>query len=185
MTKIYTRTGDEGTTSLIGGQRVDKYDKRVEAYGTIDELGAFVALLGDLAREMKFDDIYEQLSRVATNLMKIGSLLAVGSGFDSDRLPHITDEDIEQLEQSIDTLSEGLPQMRCFTLPGGAKISSLCHVCRTVCRRAERRMLEVSATTKPVDAASLRYINRLSDWFYVLSRWSLQRLGIEERPWLG
>lgn len=185
MTKIYTRTGDKGQTSLIGGQRVAKYDKRVEAYGTIDELGAQIALLGDMARDNElFADVVDMLEAVGTNLMKVGSLLAVGEGFDSKRLAALTQEEVEAVENLIDSLGEGLPEMRCFTLPGGALISSQCGVCRTVCRRAERRMLEVAAESH-VDECSLRYINRLSDLLYVLSRATLHRLGIAERPWRG
>lgn len=182
MAKIYTRCGDNGTTSLIGGERVDKYDARVEAYGTVDELGAHVAMLCDLSAAAGHHDTATFLDGVARALMTIESQLAVGIGFKGE-IGKVTTEDVAALEQEIDRLTGQLPPMKCFTLPGGAPLISQCHICRTVCRRAEREILRVTADHS-VDCALQSYINRLSDYFYTLSRSSAQRLGIEEKMWI-
>lgn len=184
MARIYTRSGDKGTTALIGGERVAKDDLRVEAYGTVDELGAQVALLTDWLAEAGFDDITAELDRVATALMKIEALLAVGEGFDASRLSQIEESEVAHLEGEIDRLSEGLPQMECFTIPGGTPIVSQSHICRTVCRRAERRIHTVAAHY-PTSELIVRYINRLSDYLYVVGRACGVRLGVGEKKWLG
>lgn len=181
MAKIYTRCGDNGTTSLIGGERVDKYDSRVEAYGTVDELGAHVAMLTDLAVEAGHNDTAAYLDGVAVRLLTIEAQLAVGVGF-KGQLKQISEEDVRGLEAEIDRLSEGLPQLRCFTIPGGARLISQCDICRTVCRRAERAALRVTADHS-VDERLLCYLNRLSDYFYTLGRACAQRLGVEEKTW--
>ena len=183
MSRIYTRSGDRGTTSLIGGQRVAKDDSRVEAYGTVDELGAHIALLTDWAAEAKHDDTVAELDQIAINLMKIEALLAVGDGFEG-KLSEIAAEDVAHLESEIDRLSAGLPQLTCFTIAGGAPLISQCHICRTVCRKAERRILTASSQ-HPIPEMVARYINRLSDYLYTLGRSAAQRLGIEEKTWLG
>lgn len=181
MAKIYTRCGDSGTTSLIGGERVDKYDSRVEAYGTVDELGAHVALLTDLAAEAGHTDTVDFLHEVAVRLMTIEAQLAVGLGF-KGTLAKVGADDVEKLESEIDRLTATLPPIRSFTIPGGAMLVSQCHVCRTVCRRAEREALRVRAVHS-VDEVLLCYINRLSDYFYTLGRSAAQRLGVEEKEW--
>ena len=181
MAKIYTRCGDSGTTSLIGGERVDKYDSRVEAYGTVDELGAHVALLTDLAAEAGHTDTVDFLHEVAVRLMTIEAQLAVGLGF-KGTLAKVGADDVEKLEREIDRLTATLPPIRSFTIPGGAMLVSQCHVCRTVCRRAEREALRVRAAHS-VDEVLLCYINRLSDYFYTLGRSAAQRLGVEEKEW--
>lgn len=181
MAKIYTRCGDHGTTSLIGGERVDKYDARVEAYGSVDELGAHIAMLTDLAAEAGHADTVEFLDKVATRLMTIEAELAVGIGFKGE-LTRVSSDDVAALESEIDRLTEGLPALRCFTIPGGARLISQCHICRTVCRRAEREILRVTAAHS-VATPLLCYINRLSDYFYTLGRSSAQRLGVEEKMW--
>ena len=183
MAKIYTRCGDNGTTSLIGGERVAKDDLRVEAYGTVDELGAHIALLTDWASQAGHTDTVAFLDGVATRLMKIEALLAVGAGFEGS-LSDISEAEVAELESEIDRLSEGLPQLSCFTIPGGAPLVSQCHICRTVCRRAERRILSAAAH-HPTSEVAGRYINRLSDYLYTLGRSSAQRLGVEEKSWLG
>lgn len=183
MARIYTRSGDKGTTSLIGGERVAKDDIRVEAYGTVDELGAHIALLTDWAAEAEDTDTVAELDQVATNLLKIEALLAVGSDFDASKLSQIEESDVAHLESEIDRLSATLPQMSCFTIPGGAPIVSQCHICRTVCRRAERRIHSV-AKNHPTSENLIRYVNRLSDYLYVLGRSESARLGIAEKSWL-
>ncbi|MBQ2796990.1 MAG: cob(I)yrinic acid a,c-diamide adenosyltransferase [Tidjanibacter sp.] len=181
MAKIYTRCGDHGTTSLIGGERVDKIDSRVEAYGSVDELGAHVAMLTDLAAEAGHTDTVAFLDGVATRLMTIESQLAVGLGFKGE-LAKIGEEDVRRVEAEIDRLSESLPAMRCFTIPGGAVLISQCHICRTVCRRAEREVLRVTADHSVAEPL-LCYLNRLSDYFYTLGRSCAHRLGVEEKMW--
>ena len=181
MTKIYTRCGDSGTTALIGGERVDKYDPRVEAYGTVDELGAHVAVLTDLATEEGHTDTVAFLDEISVRLMTIEAQLAVGLGF-KGTLTKIGTDDVERLESEIDRLTATLPPIRCFTIPGGAMLVSQCHVCRTVCGRAEREALRANAAHS-VDEVLLCYLNRLSDYFYTLGRSATQRLGVEEKEW--
>ena len=163
--KIYTKTGDAGTTSLVGGKRVDKACPRLESYGAIDELNAQVGLLLTYVEEPADR---ECLIAVQNNLFVIGAMLATDA--DSSYQPScvITLDDVTRLEQSIDKASEGLPKWRGFTLPGGSRPAALSHVCRTVCRRAERRILALNAS-EPIEPQLLAYVNRLSDYFYVLA----------------
>ena len=181
MARIYTRTGDKGTTALIGGERVAKNDPRVEAYGSVDELGAHIALLADFSAEAGLGEIVAMLDVVAVDLMKVETMLALSDDFCGE-VAKIEEEAVERLERDIDTLSATLPPFRCFTIPGGHRVISQCHVCRTVCRRCERRML-TAAECHPVSDVAMRYINRLSDLLYTLSRHSAQRLGVEEKMW--
>lgn len=177
MSKIYTKTGDAGTTSLVGGKRVPKECARLESYGTIDELNAYVGMLLTYVNE-PVDR--ETLVCVQNNLFVIGAQLAT----ESPQVPSviITLDDVTKLEQSIDLASEGLPKWRGFTLPGGCRPAALAHVCRTICRRAERRILALNATEK-VDEQLLAYVNRLSDYFYVFAlRLNFLR-GTEEILW--
>lgn len=182
MARIYTRTGDKGTTALIGGERVAKNDPRVEAYGTVDELGAQVALLTDFAaEEERLREMVEMLDEVAVKLMTVEAELALSEQFEGE-IGRISAKDVAWVESAIDALSEELPPFRGFTIPGGHKVSSQCHVCRTVCRRAERRIL-TAGEQHGVSEEVVSYINRLSDLFYSLSRWSCTRLGVEEKLW--
>ncbi len=182
MARIYTRTGDKGTTALIGGERVAKNDPRVEAYGTVDELGAQVALLTDFAaEEERLREMVEMLDEVAAKLMTVEAELALSDQFEGE-IGRISAKDVAWVESAIDTLSEELPPFRGFTIPGGHKVSSQCHVCRTVCRRAERRIL-TAGEEHGVSEEVVSYINRLSDLFYSLSRWICTRLGVEEKLW--
>ena len=136
--KIYTKTGDGGTTSLIGGERVSKCDLRVEAYGSVDELMAFVALLTDeLVDDARTAGMVDELQHISSQLMTVSALFAVGKGGE-DKVKPIAEEQIEGLERSIDAMQQELPAITKFTIPGGNRAVSLCHVCRTVCRRAER-----------------------------------------------
>lgn len=181
--KIYTKTGDAGTTSLIGGERVKKYDLRVEAYGTVDELTAYIALLADMVIEdERTEAIAEELHRIESELMSVAALLAVGKGGE-DKVAPIAKERIERLEKSIDRMQEELPQITKFTIPGGHRVVSLCHICRTVCRRAERAALRAGDITT-VDSSATIYLNRLSDYLYTLGRTLCERLKIEEHLWI-
>lgn len=163
---IYTRTGDAGTTSLVGGTRVAKDDKRVEAYGTVDELNSHIGLLA----EMLHDEHRDELKRVQHNLFDIQTLLATEDEAIYARLPQITDDKVHQLEEQIDAITAKIPKLSNFVIAGGNMAGAQCHVCRTVCRRAERRLVALSHDVK-VDATLNRYINRLSDYLFVLARY--------------
>lgn len=184
MTKVYTRTGDKGTTSLVGGERVSKIDERVEAYGTVDELGSFTACLSDRLRTDEGAAEYlADLDRIASQLMSVAALLAVGRG-GKGKLPDIRPEAIGYLEQRIDAMQAHLEPIAKFTIPGGHPAVSLCHVCRTVCRRAERAALRAAALHPTVSANALVYLNRLSDYFYLLGRTLTARYEVEETLWI-
>lgn len=165
--KIYTKTGDDGTTGLIGGSRVKKYDSRLEAYGTIDELNAAIGVL----RSSKLpEDVIEILNKIQNKLFNIGSQLASdekGEAFTANLA--ITSENIKDVEDAIDKYQNQLPELTYFIIPGGDFPSAQCHVARTVCRRAERRILEFAEQSK-VHSEIIIYINRLSDFLFVLSR---------------
>ncbi len=180
--KVYTKTGDKGFTSLIGGERVPKSDLRVEAYGTVDELSAYAALLGDRMRvEESLRDLVQQIEQINCRLMTVAALLAVGQGGEGKVTP-LEERYVTELETQIDAMQAAVPAITKFTIPGGHVILSLCHVCRTVCRRAERAALRASVGHE-IDPTALRYLNRLSDWFYLLGRLVTERLGIEETLW--
>lgn len=181
--KIYTKTGDAGTTSLIGGERVAKYDLRVEAYGTVDELTAYIALLSDILMEDERTELMcEELHHIESQLMTVAALLAVGKGGEGKVTP-ISEERIGDLERAIDCMQEELPQITKFTIPGGHRAVSLCHVCRTVCRRAERAALRAGEVTE-IDSSATIYLNRLSDYLYSLGRLLTERLKVEEHLWI-
>lgn len=180
--KVYTKTGDDGTTSLIGGERVSKFDERVEAYGATDELTAFAALLCDeLRSDQRFADVVGELESIESRLMTVSALLAVGSGGEQC-VPPLKPEEIVALESRIDAMQAAVTPIARFTIPGGCRAVSLCHVCRTVCRRAERAALRADARFG-VDKTALVWLNRLSDYFYLLGRLLSERLGVEERLW--
>lgn len=177
--KIYTKTGDRGTTSLIGGERVSKADLRVEAYGTVDELMAFTALLADKLGEDKGLAAYTgDLRRVLAHLMTVSARLAVGEG-GADKVAPLPVAAIELIEGRIDTMQAAVPPITKFTLPGGHKDVSLAHVCRTVCRRAERAAIRAGGLDEAV-----AYLNRLSDYFYLLSRTLVVYFHVEEALWI-
>ncbi|MBK9177265.1 MAG: cob(I)yrinic acid a,c-diamide adenosyltransferase [Flavobacteriales bacterium] len=178
--KIYTRTGDKGETGLLGGARVQKSDLRIEAYGTVDELNSHVGLLRDLAMPHHG----ELLVTIQHALFTIGSHLASSSAEERARfkVPAITEADITGLEQAMDAMDMGLEPMRSFILPGGHPCSSQAHICRTVCRRAERRVVELAAIAE-VDGLLIRYLNRLSDYFFVLARDLSKVHGVPDTPW--
>lgn len=181
--KIYTKTGDAGTTSLIGGERVKKYDLRVEAYGTVDELTAHIALLSDmLTEDERTESMTEELYHIESQLMSVAALLAVGKGGEGKIAP-IAKERITDLEKAIDRMQTELPEISKFTIPGGHRAVSLCHVCRTVCRRAERAALRAGDITE-VDSSATIYLNRLSDYLYSLGRLLTERLNVEEHLWI-
>ncbi len=178
--KIYTKTGDSGETSLFGGRRVAKDDLRVEAYGNVDELNAFVGLLADSVEQQP--SLHGQLTEIQRRLFGLGSHLATDPEGDYS-IPHdLLDSDIEVLELAMDSMDAGLPPLQNFILPGGHPTVSVCHVCRTVSRRAERSVVALHRIN-PVDAVALQYLNRLSDYFFVLGRHLAQSLGIKDVIW--
>lgn len=180
--KVYTKSGDKGRTSLIGGERVEKFDLRVEAYGCVDELMAFTALLADkLMGEEKFSTYEAQLRQIECQLMTVAALLAVGKG-GKDKVAGLNCAATEELEKHIDAMQEQLPAITKFTIPGGDERISLCHVCRTICRRTERAAICAGASFE-VDCNATTYLNRLSDYFYLLGRTLTQLTAIEEIEW--
>jgi len=178
--KIYTKTGDKGITELIGGRRVSKAHIRIEAYGTVDELIAYIGLIRDQNIEAKHR---ERLIDIQDKLMVCASLLATDEHAKKLNLPDITDADIKALEFFIDEMENGLPPMRCFVLPGGHTTVSYCHIARTVCRRAERLIIKLQQEL-PTDERPLVYINRLSDYLFMLSRRLSNDLNAIEIPWI-
>ena len=166
---LYTGTGDAGETSLVGGKRVSKHDIRLEAYGTVDELNAHLGLLVAMLPDGMDDDAV-QIRFIQHRLFAVGAYLATDTADTALRSEaHIRPENIAQIEQRIDTLDAALPPLRNFVLPGGSRAAAQAHVCRTVCRRAERCICTL-CDRQPVDRLILRYINRLSDYLFVLSR---------------
>lgn len=181
--KVYTKTGDQGTTSLVGGERVFKTDERVEAYGSVDELTAFIALLTDHLRDDKGLEGYVlELERIASQLMTVAATLAVGEG-GSDKVKGIDAGAVKFLEEAIDRMQASVKPITKFTIPGGHRAVSLCHVCRTVCRRAERTALRANAKYG-VAPEVLMYLNRLSDYFYLLGRTLTEYFSVEETLWI-
>ena len=181
--KLYTKTGDCGKTTLIGGERVSKCDVRVEAYGTDDELSANVALLSDMLREKEGTEEYvADLVRVGSHLMTVAALLAVGCGGEG-KVAEPSEEIVAALEHRIDELSARVKPITKFTIPGGNRIVSMCHVCRTVCRRAERAALRANEE-HCVSCQALIYLNRLSDYLYILGRALNELFEVEEILWI-
>ncbi|MBQ6037870.1 MAG: cob(I)yrinic acid a,c-diamide adenosyltransferase [Bacteroidaceae bacterium] len=164
---VYTRTGDKGTTSLVGGTRVPKTHARLEAYGTVDELNSFIGLL---ITYLNLEEEQAFLQRVQNNLFVIGSNLATDQSITELRAASIITKDmIAEMEHRIDCVDASLPPLTAFVLPGGSRGTAVCHVCRTVCRRAERRILALAEQAE-VSPELIAYINRLSDYLFVLSR---------------
>lgn len=177
--KIYTKTGDAGTTGLFGGSRVSKAHVRIEAYGTVDELNSQLGLLRDQAVNA---DRKELLIQIQENLFTIGSQLATEDDEQRAKIPTLPSESVSQLEKEIDLMEEALEPMKNFILPGGHSSVSLGHVTRCVCRRAERRVVALADMTS-VDELIIHYLNRLSDYLFVLCRKMGKELNVEETPW--
>jgi len=178
--KIYTKTGDQGTTALFGGKRVSKADLRIDTYGTVDELNSYIGLVRDQEVNRKRNAF---LVSIQDSLFVMGSQLATEPGNTKVKTPHLSEESISQLEKEIDSMDAQLPPMKFFVLPGGHQSVSFCHVARTVCRRAERLTIALHQQ-ESVDPIIIKYLNRLSDYLFVLSRAMASELGIEETPWI-
>jgi cob(I)alamin adenosyltransferase len=177
--KIYTKTGDKGETSLLGGTRVPKYHLRIEAYGTVDELNSWIGLIRD--QEIDHHTI-RVLVDIQERLFIIGSILATDPEKNKVKIPHLVEEDIAELEREMDKMEANLPELRSFILPGGNTVVSYTHIARCVCRRCERLVVHLNEEN-PVDEKVGIFLNRLSDYLFVLSRHLAQSLNAAESPW--
>lgn len=180
--QIYTKTGDKGTTALIGGTRVPKNNFRLEAYGTVDELNTNAGMIRSYPVD---ENTIKTIVRIQNQLFTIGSYLATDEKVSDLRNKLVTDEkEIEFLELEMDKLESKLPPLSNFVLPGGHPAVAQCHISRTICRRAERRVISMSEQVE-VDEWVIRYLNRLSDYFFVLSRFLTDYFKIDEIPWVA
>lgn len=180
INRVYTRAGDTGLTSLAGGQRLPKNDIRIEAYGTVDELNSFTGIARESCTELP--ELAAILRRVQHELFNLGSILATLPEDVHPKQARITTADAEQLEHEIDEMNEHLPPLRSFVLPGGCRLNAELHICRTICRRAERICVGLAAAGN-CDEVNIKYLNRLSDAFFVWSRWASHKLGAPETLW--
>jgi cob(I)alamin adenosyltransferase len=179
--KIYTKTGDKGTTSLIGGTKVPKSHLRIEAYGTVDELNSYIGLCRDLISDEAGKKI---LLEVQDRLFTIGSSLACDPEKESKlKIPDLKESDVELLEKEIDSMNLEIPEMKSFILPGGHTTLSHIHIARCICRRAERCCVRIDEAHPDHDSLIIKYINRLSDYLFVLSRYTGYKMNIAEIPW--
>ncbi len=183
--KIYTKTGDKGQTALLGGRKVSKANVRIQAYGTVDELNAHMGYVADSTAD---ENISHQLRQIQATLFVIGSHLSLAPEKKGVfPLPRFGEEDILSLENSIDQMDVELPPLKSFILPGGHPLVSSIHITRCVCRRAEREVVNLILEENMDDEDSqliLKYLNRLSDWIFVLARYSAHKLGAKEIPWI-
>jgi cob(I)alamin adenosyltransferase len=177
--KIYTKSGDKGKTSLIGGTRVYKSHDRIEVYGTVDELNSYIGLVRD--QEVNADR-KDFLKEIQDRLFTLGASLAADPEKSTQKLPDLLESDVKLLEDAIDEMTAVLPELRYFVLPGGHQSVSFCHVARCVCRRAERLAIGLSQQSFVAELVIV-YLNRLSDYLFVLSRKMTYELGTEETPW--
>ena len=179
--KIYTKTGDKGKTALIGGTKVSKSHLRIESYGTVDELNSYIGLVSDYLAD---STTIAFLREIQDRLFTIGSSLACDPERETKmRIPDLHAADITLLENSIDKMNEILPEMKTFLLPGGHVAVSTCHIARCVCRRAERLCVGLQEQDQFIDPLVLQYMNRLSDYLFVLARWIGHELQVAEIPW--
>jgi len=188
LTRIYTRTGDDGTTALVGGERVSKADPRIEAYGTVDELNATLGMVRDHNQRYVQDartraELEAVLQDIQQRLFDLGSSLATRLESRYPGQPIVQQAQITALEKTIDGMNAELAPLKSFVLPGGGPVASVLHLARTVCRRAERRTLTL-AQLEPVSPEDLKYLNRLSDLLFVASRWIAHRCGEPEPLWM-
>lgn len=186
INRVYTKKGDTGLTRLVGGQKVSKAQLRIETYGTVDELNAFIGAARQTIEEahqgVDFSDLSHTLLRVQHELFNLGSVLATLPEDVGESMPRIRAAEIEALETSIDTYNEHLPPLRSFVLPGGTRLNVELHQCRTICRRAERILVALHDESA-VDEFSIAYLNRLSDALFVWSRWAAVTADVKEVLW--
>jgi cob(I)alamin adenosyltransferase len=179
--KIYTKTGDKGTTSLIGGTKISKAHIRIETYGTVDELNSWIGLVND---QLKHKHSNKVLKEIQDRLFTIGSSLACDPEKETKmKIPDLHETDVELLEKEIDRMNEKMPPMKSFILPGGHVAVSSAHVARCVCRRCERLCVSLQEQNMFVDPLVIKYLNRLSDYLFVLARFIGYRLKTKEIPW--
>jgi cob(I)alamin adenosyltransferase len=181
LNRIYTKTGDQGQTHLAGGQRVSKDSARIECYGTVDELNAFVGMAAISAGE-SVPELAPILRRVQHELFNLGSILATRPEDVHPKQARVTEAEVRQLEMEIDRMNADLAPLRSFVLPGGTRLNTELHACRTICRRAERLAVTL-ARDEAIPAEAIQYLNRLSDAFFVWSRWVNHVLGVPEVLW--
>src|SRR5277367_261494 len=181
LNRIYTKTGDQGQTHLAGGQRVSKDSPRIECYGTVDELNAFVGMASISAGE-SLPALTPILRRVQHELFNLGSILATKPEDVHPKQARVTAAEVRQLEIEIDGMYADLPPLRSFVLPGGTRVNTELHACRTICRRAERLAVTLGRE-EPIPPEAIQYLNRLSDAFFVWSRWVNHELGVAEVLW--
>ena len=184
ISKVYTKTGDDGKTSLVGGQKVPKSNVRIHAYGEIDELNSVVGLCIEELKLMDkdFNSLVKSLTRIQNDLFNLGTILATEPEDMTPSMPRITQNDIKVLEDEIDKANKELPILHSFVLPGGSKVNAFLHLARTVCRRCERNCCDLYEEEK-IDKIVISYLNRLSDNFFVWSRWVATELKHEENTW--
>ena len=184
ISKVYTKTGDDGKTSLVGGQKVSKSNVRIHAYGEIDELNSVIGLCIEELKllDKNFNSLIKSLIRIQNDLFNLGTILATMPDDMTDKMPKITSDDIEVLENEIDKVNKDLSVLHSFVLPGGSKINAFLHLARTVCRRCERVCCSLYEEDK-IDKIVVSYLNRLSDNFFVWSRWVASILNHEENTW--
>ena len=185
ISKVYTKTGDNGKTSLVGGQKVLKSNVRIHAYGEIDELNSVIGLCIEelkLLDQTNFLPLIKSLIRIQNDLFNLGTILATMPDDMSDKMPKVTLEDVKVLENEIDKINKDLPVLHSFVLPGGSKINAFLHLARTICRRCERVCCGLYEEDK-IDKIVISYLNRLSDNFFVWSRWVATELKHEENTW--
>jgi cob(I)alamin adenosyltransferase len=187
ITRVYTRTGDKGETGLVGGTRVPKDSPRIEAYGTTDELNAIVGIIRTFNEERLAEGEHHRwldavLRKIQNQLFDLGSELATPAGAEYEGMFRFTDAEVKGLEELMDHCQKDLEPLKSFTLPGGGRINAFMHQARTVCRRAERQVLRLSRE-EPINEWTLKYVNRLSDTFFVLGRWVAKHMGEKEYLW--
>jgi cob(I)alamin adenosyltransferase len=179
--KIYTKTGDKGKTALIGGTKVPKSHIRIESYGTVDELNSFIGLLGDQLNDRQLRHF---LKEIQDRLFTIGASLATDPDKEPKmKIPDLRETDIAELEGQMDQMNAGLEEMKSFIIPGGHQAVSIAHICRCVCRRAERICVDMQVQDLFIDPLVIQYLNRLSDYFFVLARYISKQLNVGEITW--
>lgn len=178
--KIYTKTGDKGTTALFGGARVPKHHIRIESYGTVDELNSYIGLLRDFIEDKHLQDV---LKEIQDRLFTVGAILATDPSKKKLKTPDLQDTDVTFLETEIDAMETQLEPLQSFILPGGHSTVSFCHIARCVCRRAERLSVALNGN-EPIEPLVMQYLNRLSDYLFVLGRLLAKMLGAKEEPWV-
>jgi cob(I)alamin adenosyltransferase len=177
--RIYTKTGDKGETSLIGGVRVPKHHLRIECYGTVDELNSWIGLVIDCLKDKEASVL---LYEIQDRLFRLGSVLASDPQKSKMKIPELQESDVTALEQAMDKMDEALPPLKNFVLPGGTMVASHCHIARCVCRRAERLAVHLASESE-VPELCIRYLNRLSDYLFMLARTIVHKAGATETIW--